>query len=353
VDDFDEIATPSCGDSKIISFADSHFAGCDRGEVFEELFLHELDSWFSADIACCDACYDAFVSQWPGIYLQDIEFRENGWPLTAIYAGSRLSEVFSEAEFEELLPHILCPACGSPLQSNIWPYSLPFNVPEGFLERAGETERIADNSPFLMLKNDFAREVFKQLEEISADVSAQRLVVAYFRARRSADVESVLPDRFAPPPAAVTSEGRYNHAGHPVLYLGDSIETCYHELGRPPLGIIAAEVIVLQPMRVLDLRLAKLNNDIIEALVASSLLSSTVGEGLYHPAYTFSRFVADCLRYLTIDGLKYGSVRSGGAHNLVLFSRRRDWTGLYRIEKYWTYDGSVAREAVEGANVHH
>jgi hypothetical protein len=32
-----------------------------KHEGFVDLFLESLDSWFSADIACCDACYDEFV----------------------------------------------------------------------------------------------------------------------------------------------------------------------------------------------------------------------------------------------------------------------------------------------------
>lgn len=36
----------------------------DKFEGFEELFCEELNSWFNADIACCDECYDEFTNQW-------------------------------------------------------------------------------------------------------------------------------------------------------------------------------------------------------------------------------------------------------------------------------------------------
>ena len=47
-------------------------------EIFEEYFEHAIESGFSADIACCDACYDEFLSLWPHVYsANDSEF-QNG-----------------------------------------------------------------------------------------------------------------------------------------------------------------------------------------------------------------------------------------------------------------------------------
>ena len=69
-----------------------------KREGFEDLFFEELESWFSADIACCDACYDDFVDQWPAIYLRDIEFQTSGTPLNVFYDGSDLRELFTEDE---------------------------------------------------------------------------------------------------------------------------------------------------------------------------------------------------------------------------------------------------------------
>ena len=43
-------------------------------DCFCEIFYHELESWFTADIACCDDCYDDFLSKWPAVYSRDSDF---------------------------------------------------------------------------------------------------------------------------------------------------------------------------------------------------------------------------------------------------------------------------------------
>ena len=34
-------------------------------DFFEDDFIRELDSWFTADIKCCNNCYEDFLESWP------------------------------------------------------------------------------------------------------------------------------------------------------------------------------------------------------------------------------------------------------------------------------------------------
>lgn len=34
----------------------------EHGKWFADEFIAEVDSWFSADIACCDNCVDSFLN---------------------------------------------------------------------------------------------------------------------------------------------------------------------------------------------------------------------------------------------------------------------------------------------------
>jgi len=38
---------------------------------FEDEFYAALETWFAADIACCEGCYDDFLKLWPHAYSAD------------------------------------------------------------------------------------------------------------------------------------------------------------------------------------------------------------------------------------------------------------------------------------------
>lgn len=77
----------------------------EKAIVFEELFMHELESWFTADIACCDNCHDDFVAEWPYAYSADgARFQCDSIDLHCFYSGSRLADSYTEEEFQKLLP---------------------------------------------------------------------------------------------------------------------------------------------------------------------------------------------------------------------------------------------------------
>ena len=301
----------------------------DKHEGFADLFLEELDSWFTADIACCDNCYDEFVSRWPGTYIRDLEFQRSGIPLDIFYEGSDLAEVFTLEEFNENLTQLNCPRCDAQLEHNIWPYCFPFDPPDGFEEIAIEVSEIARTTPFLLLKHEFAKSVHDEVQSIALLIEPEN-IQPHFRGRTG--LTNPRPEQLGPPPNSKTSEGRYNHAGRPVCYLASDASTVFLELGTPEIGIHVAEIEVIRPVKILDLLDDRLNSNTITALIYSSLLSTgTNDDGWNRPEYVFTRFVADCAYAAGLDGIRYPTTRASTGSNLVLFGKTHSWDSVINI----------------------
>src|SRR5687767_671466 len=115
----------------------------DELEEFNSRFYRDIESWFSAGIACCDRCYDHFVSRWPAVYLRDQHFGESDWSLDIIYDGSRLRERYSREAFWRLVRQLQCPRCKEPFNETIWPYNFIHQPPENFEVHAAEIVELA------------------------------------------------------------------------------------------------------------------------------------------------------------------------------------------------------------------
>ena len=294
---------------------------------FETLFLEELDSWFSADISCCDFCYDEYAKLWPGLAASE-QFQCNGIPLDCFYSGSCFQDIYSESEFLELCREMGCPNCSKPLECNIWPYDPPFDMPENLQAQIRELEKIASRTPFLVLDHPLAKKILNELIGVESATDPEKLTDTYYRARGIAVSQETA--EFMPPPASVCREGRYNHAGRPVLYLANSHETAFQELGTPVDGVLIADVQLTEPLKVLDLSNDELPSDLLLAVTASSLLSApTTGNGWDNPEYAFSRFIADCVIHVGFNAIKYPSVAKAiGGANLAVLSPPRSWKDL-------------------------
>jgi RES domain-containing protein len=295
----------------------------EKREWFPEAFFDQLESWFSADIACCDACHDEFTALWPHAYSANgAAFQRSSIDLNSFYSGSKLQELFTKEEFNEFVKDLRCPRCGGQLGANIWPYELPFDVDPLFEEFIGEIAILAELTPFLILSHKFAQEVLHTIRNVGSSLKPTIIQGNMYRARIiKFPIAEVLAE-FDIPPRNLVTEGRYNHAGNPVLYLASDLQTSFEEMRRTP--CIVAELNFDTSLKVLDLVSPRDSHpefaDALSALTYSALMSAKQSDtGWHKPAYVFSRFIADCVRHSGIQGIKYPSTRiTKDNYNLVI-----------------------------------
>lgn len=289
---------------------------------FPDVFFDSLESWFSADIACCDHCHDDFIAKWPHAYeANNAEFQRSLIPLDCFYSGSKLADAYTEDEFNTFIEDIRCQRCGNQVIANIWAYNLPFDVEDDFESNIEELAEIAHSTPFLMLRHEFAIQVLSTIDELSRKLESTIFAKPLCRARKGNGYKNLVD--FDAPPRTSVGEGRYNHAGGPVIYLASDEETCTEEMRRHCCTI--AELKLEVPLKVLDLNTPGISHpefeDQLSSLSYSALISVQQSEsGWSKPEYVFSRFVADCARSAGIQAIKYPSTRilKEGNYNLVI-----------------------------------
>lgn len=295
--------------------------------AFQSLFEEELDSAFTADLACCESCLSEYTKRWPGLRRA---LESEAFPLRLFYTGGGFDAFYTLDEFLEMCRQMGCPQCGAPLEGYLYPYNHRFDVPKAMEGEIDELEALATRTPFLVLRHALAQRVFDEIEKIK--VTAVPLVDAVFRARPITVARTA--DQFLAPPAPLCGEGRYNHAGRPVLYVASSPRVAFAEIGSPPEGCLVAKLNLRHPQRILDLGSDDLPSDILQAVTASSLLSApAAGKGWEKPEYSFSRFVADCAVDADFTSLRYPSVAYGGGFNLVVFEPPGGWADAMEIEE--------------------
>jgi RES domain-containing protein len=166
-----------------------------------------------------------------------------------------------------------------------------------------------------------------------------------YRARLAEDVAkcgqvSTKLETYGTPPAHLVGEGRFNHAGVPMLYVADSSETAAAELGSIGKLCHVARLRVCEALLVLDLtdiNEKTVGYEILLSLANSALLAAPrTGEGWIRPEYVFSRFVADCARSAGFDAIRYGSTKRVDQSNLVLLDPPKDLASIMRLEEQET-----------------
>ena len=202
-------------------------------ESFPEAFFNDLESWFTADIACCDACYADFLALWPHAYsADDAAFQCSSIDLDSFYAGSRLQDLYTKEDFDEYVKDLTCPRCGGQLGPDIWSYNLPFKVDPAFEEIIVEIANLANLTPFLILSHKFAQTVHHTVRTVGFSLTPTIIQGSLYRARPSNSPIAETLAEFDLPPRAFVKEGRYNHAGNPVLYLASDLQTCFEAMRR-------------------------------------------------------------------------------------------------------------------------
>ena len=309
-------------------------------DVFNEIVGDEIDSSYSSSIACCDFCYDDFKAHWPDVAFRELEFQTQSVDAHWFVEYSRLVDIYTPAEVSTLREFIRCDRCARYGSCNLWFYEHRFSGSDDLEEAIDELLAIGSTMPFLLLEHELAVRVLAEIRRQAEGVTPALVSRNLYRARSAADVARLHQDptalaTYAPPPAPFVAEGRFNHAGAPMLYLASAPAIAASELGSPGLLCHVATLRLTAPLKILDL--VELDEEesgfeLMQALASSALLSAPrTGEGWLRRQYVFSRFVADCARSAGFDVIRYGSTKQRGGDNLVVLVPPEDVRSLMTL----------------------
>ncbi|MEP2679663.1 MULTISPECIES: RES family NAD+ phosphorylase [Roseobacteraceae] len=312
-------------------------------EMFNDAFSDELDSAFASSIGCCDFCLADFQKHWPDVTFRrddsEFMFMETLWAIDE----SRLSGIWSRAEYSTLRRLIQCPRCLAFGSHNIYLYEHRFSDAPAMESAIDDLITIGSATPFLMLEHDFARLVLKEIRAAEKQAKSQIHQIPFHRARTRADViecGQAFDDlmTYGPAPAMYTGEGRFNHAGCPMLYLANDDAVAASEVGGDGEICLVGRLRILKPLKVLDLIDIDgddVDNELFDALGNSALLAApSTGAGWVKRQYVFSRFVADCAKSAGFDAIRYGSMKQRTGVNYVILDPPADLTGFICFEDY-------------------
>ncbi len=298
-------------------------------DIFNDSLSDEIDSAYTSSICCCDNCYDEFCTLWPDVAFRIMDFQNQSSGVFWLVENTRLPGFFSPAEISTLRHFVLCTRCLNYVPHNIWIYEHRFSNAseiEGYID---EILTLGNQTPFLLLEHHFAQRILYEIRERIKGQDKISISISLFRARTEADIlrcdqsPSNL-ETFGPPPSAYVGEGRFNHAGSPMLYLASTPQVAAAEIGQPGEPCLIGEIKVKAPLIILDLvdiDEDENNSDIMRALSSSALLAAPrTGEGWLKRQYIFSRFVADCAKSAGYDAIRYGSTKTIDGDNYVLLN---------------------------------
>lgn len=298
-------------------------------DTFNDILSDEIDSDFASSICCCDACYDNFARRWPGIALRDHTFQRNAMSVDYCVEQSRLVQLYTPAELRTLEHFVSCPRCHAYVRKSVWIFEHPFDRVFQIESAVEELSEIGSSTPFLLLEHPFARSILGAVRDLSVESATVQLMGTFFRARKREDIDRLQQNAsdirtFGPAPATVVGEGRFNHAGAPMLYLATTLETALLEVGDRSEDYRVAELTVRGEYKVLDLIDLDDSNEArmpILAMANSALVAAPrLDRGWLRPEYVFSRFVADSAKSAGFDAIRYGSTKSVNGENYVLLS---------------------------------
>lgn len=306
-------------------------------DTFNDILGDEIDSVFSSTICCCDFCYEDFKKHWPEVTFRKVEFQTQSIEARWFFETSRVAELYSSAEISTLRHCIRCPRCGRFDSWYLWLYEHLFSGAEAIESAIDELLELGSKTPFLMLEHPFAVRVLEQIRSLAVVATSQKLNSPLYRARLANDVclnkqNPAELGTFGPPPSAVVSEGRFNHAGHPMLYAASSAAVAAAELGQPGELSYVAELSIGSELTILDLvdiEEGAEGFELLEALASSALLlAPNVGKGWMKRQYVFSRFVADCAISAGFDAIRFGSTKLAKGSNIVILEPPQELSTL-------------------------
>jgi hypothetical protein len=320
---YDEMSAPPSFYGPFLPVSD------DEIETFNDILSDEIDSDFTSSICCCEHCYSDFRERWPDVAFRGEEFQSQNMDADYLIDNSRVTRLYSAAEISTLKHLVKCPRCLTLGVRKVWIFEHRFSDAPTIERAIEELLAVGTRTPFLMLEHPFALDVLRNIRQRAELAPAVRLKGLVFRARSLQSVTELSQKpgsilTYGVPPASKVGEGRFNHAGHPMLYLASSQETAAAELGIPGESCVVAALTLRDPVRVLDLvEIDEMEPgfEILDAVAQSALLAAPLKlEGWVKRQYVFSRFVADCARAAGFDAIRYGSTKLVNGFNYVLLS---------------------------------
>jgi hypothetical protein len=314
-------------------------------DQFYDGLSDDVDSFFASSICCCDYCYDDFVSHWPDVSFRDIDFQSQSMEMLWLIENSRIAEIYSPVELSTLRRVVKCPRCLKAAPYNVWIYEHQFSGAPEIEKAIDELLTLGSVTPFLLLEHAFAKRVLVAIRGCANNLIRSPLDVSLFRARLVEDVARLrqMPDKletYAAAPSTFVGEGRYNHAGVPMVYLASSADTAAAELDAPGEECWVGRLHLIRKLQLLDLvniDEETVDYDILLALAKSALIAAPrTGAGWVRRQYIFSRFVADCARSAGFDAIRYGSIKRSDQSNFVLLNPPDDFASIATLEGYET-----------------
>lgn len=242
-----------------------------------------------------------------------------------------------EKEMEHYLPLLSCPNCGIPGADFSLDDQVGMPTAEELLHRQRWNEwtrelrpRVDEFAaqlrmyPYLGGIHDLGQEILRSLPNFPRVTLSPRY---WWRARKADGARVFVLQDLQPPPAhEARAEGRFNHYGQSVFYLGGTQRAALRETvdvnGDDRVAWLQ-EFAVGEIPNILDLRVKDWNEELTPPLLAvgltSEYISTTAASTAWKPEYLVPRFIADCARYAGYRGIIFNSAKHHD-ENLVLFS---------------------------------
>ena len=254
----------------------------------------------------------------------------------------------SDDEWKEILLDYTCPICGVSFDNQYaeveYKSQYDYDIEDLFLKlkdrrrirSLSHFNKFLSSFPYLGYKTSLGRKLFKIIAS-SKFISINNEI--WFRGRpHTKGTDMFVSTQMHAPSANESTPGRYNHGGHPLLYLSRHETTILDELFRDDYtcDIVIQQFKIKHIDRILDLRnhydnIKPNDNLVYLALIYNGYLYKQKQRGTsnFVPEYYIPRYVSDIARSLNFNGIIYTSVYdnygfSNYSDNLVLFSTSFD-----------------------------
>ncbi|MEE3679339.1 RES family NAD+ phosphorylase [Bacillus safensis] len=178
----------------------------------------------------------------------------------------------------------------------------------------------------------FNKSIFKDVLAAFEEIMDVEVTPHYFRGR-IVDKLSYKIDEMGAPPKEQSGNGRANPKGIPCLYLASSEKTCAMEIraglhDKITIGEFALEKEIkiinlinidkISPFSINNVRAHYVNKKYLKRMSAE--LSKTLGNNSSDLEYLPTQYIADFIKSLGYDGIKFKSTLDPKGHNLAIFN---------------------------------